>query len=153
MVANKVDDKTTYVWTRTNAANETVVIEGATSAEYDPHNGIDFDEGKYQVTLSNFKNNKVENKASGVCLVLNPIAIIDMNLADVGKGRIEPSFTRDLQDYEVRSYKWVSVDDLSTVLSTEEVFTATVAGTYELQCTIAKGSQTVVLSDTKRVVL
>lgn len=153
VVANKVDDKTTYVWTRTNAANETVVIEGATSAEYDPHNGIDFDEGKYQVTLSNFKNNKVENKASGVCLVLNPIAIIDMNLADVGKGRIEPSFTRDLQDYEVRSYKWVSVDDLSTVLSTEEVFTATVAGTYELQCTIAKGSQTVVLSDTKRVVL
>lgn len=153
VVANKIDERTTYTWTRTDAANNTTVIEGATGAEYDPFNGVDFTEGKYQVTLANFKNNKTTNKASTVCLVLNPIATIEMNLVDYGKGLIAPTFSRDLQDYEVRTFKWYSVDDLSTVLGEGETFTATAAGTYELQCTIAKGSQTIVLNDTKRIQL
>ena len=145
-----VDDNTNYKWTVINAAGETRELDVVGNA-YSPFNGRNYDEGTYQVTLSNFKNNKTVATASTACLVLNPIEEISMELEDINNTVINPHFFREPKDYEVWSYKWFNVNDLETVLSTDRAFTAPGAGTYELQCTIAKGSQVLVLKETKRI--
>lgn len=154
IVADKVDAKTTYTWTYTNYANVTTTLE-ATGSTYSPFNGIDYNEGKYQVTLSNFKNNKTVETASAVCLVLNPIEEITMSLQPLGGGIIQPKPSRAIKDYEVRSYKWydyTSGPSLDVVAETE-VFTAPKSGIYHVEFTTTKGSQVKTINSTITIVL
>lgn len=154
VTVSNTDSSTKYAWTYTDARSQKSTLEDNT------HTCTVKNEGDYQVTVSNTKNNKTVSTDSQVCRVLKPIKLTNadnegvrgIDIVDNSGGNLVAVPTLTLQDYETESYSWSIAGQDDVVISTEATCKATQSQTtYKVSYTITKGSQTKTFHDTKYI--